>query len=161
MDAYEYRHAVGFEETNLVGNVYYVNHLRWQGRCRELFLRDHAPDVLDQLSDDLALVTVHCTCDYLAELVAFDEVVVRMRLEELGQTQLKLGFDYLRRRNGAAEQLVAIGSKRVACMRRVGGELVPAAVPLSLQLALHPYQAGGGSGGPRPAPDRGGGAGDG
>ena len=28
---YEYRHVVGFEETNLVGNVYFVNHLRWQG----------------------------------------------------------------------------------------------------------------------------------
>ena len=31
---YEYRHIVSFEETNLVGNVYYVNYLRWQGRCR-------------------------------------------------------------------------------------------------------------------------------
>ena len=39
MDKYfEYLHTVGFEETNLVGNVYYVNYLRWQGRCRELFL---------------------------------------------------------------------------------------------------------------------------
>ena len=43
---YEYRHLVGFEETNLVGNVYYVNYLRWQGRCREMFLLEHAPDVL-------------------------------------------------------------------------------------------------------------------
>ncbi|NEE07724.1 acyl-CoA thioesterase, partial [Streptomyces sp. SID7499] len=24
-DHFEYRHVVGFEETNLVGNVYYVN----------------------------------------------------------------------------------------------------------------------------------------
>ena len=37
MRSYEYRHVVAFEETNLVGNVYYVNHLRWQGRCREMF----------------------------------------------------------------------------------------------------------------------------
>ena len=43
---YEYPHTVGFEETNLVGNVYYVNYLRWQGRCREMFLKQHAPDVL-------------------------------------------------------------------------------------------------------------------
>jgi len=45
MRSYEYRHVVSFEETNLVGNVYYVNHLRWQGRVREMFLRDHAPGV--------------------------------------------------------------------------------------------------------------------
>jgi hypothetical protein len=43
MRAYEYRHVVSFEETNLVGNVYYVNHIRWQGLCREMFLRDYAP----------------------------------------------------------------------------------------------------------------------
>ena len=36
---YEYRHVVGFKETNVVGNVYFTNHLEWQGRCREMFLR--------------------------------------------------------------------------------------------------------------------------
>jgi enediyne biosynthesis thioesterase len=25
--AYNYRHRVGFEETNVVGNVYYANHI--------------------------------------------------------------------------------------------------------------------------------------
>ena len=141
MDAYEYRHVVGFEETNLVGNVYYVNHLRWQGRCRELFLRDHAPEVLSALAGDLRLVTVHCDCAYLAELAAFDEVIVRMRLEHLGQTQLTLGFEYVRRRHGAGDELVATGSQRVACMRRDNGGLTPAALPTLLRRALAPYQA--------------------
>ena len=59
MRVYEYRHIVGFEETNLVGNVYFVNHLRWQGRCRELFLRDHAPGVLAELDRGLSFVTIH------------------------------------------------------------------------------------------------------
>jgi hypothetical protein len=31
MRAYEYRHVVGFEETNLLGNVYYVNHVAGGG----------------------------------------------------------------------------------------------------------------------------------
>ena len=66
-DYFEYLHTVGFEETNLVGNVYYVNHLRWQGRCRERFLHAHAPGVLDQLSSGLALVTTRCSCEYFAE----------------------------------------------------------------------------------------------
>ncbi len=43
MRAFEYHHVVGFEETNLVGNVYYANYIRWQGRCREFFLRERAP----------------------------------------------------------------------------------------------------------------------
>ncbi|PTA47750.1 hypothetical protein [Micromonospora sp. RP3T] len=40
----EYRHTVGFDETNMVGNVHHVNHLRWQGRCREIFLRRRGPN---------------------------------------------------------------------------------------------------------------------
>jgi enediyne biosynthesis thioesterase len=62
MRADEYRHGVGFEETNLVGDVDDVNHLRRQGRCRDLFLRDHAPEVVERLARDLSLVTLRCSC---------------------------------------------------------------------------------------------------
>ena len=55
MKAYEYHHIVSFEETNLVGNVYYANYVRWQGRCREMFLKDHAPDIIDELSHLLCM----------------------------------------------------------------------------------------------------------
>lgn len=63
MRAYEYRHIVGFEETNLVGNVYYTNHLCWQGRCRELFLREYAPEVLTELAQGLSLITTRVSCE--------------------------------------------------------------------------------------------------
>ena len=134
MRNYEYRHIVSFEETNLVGNVYYTNHLSWQGRCRELFLRDHAPDVIDELSRGLSLATVRCSCEYLAELMAFDEVIVRMGLAELLQNRLTLAFEYWR-----GEELVARGEQEVACMKREGERLVPAAIPPSLREALAAY----------------------
>ena len=138
MRAYEYRHIVGFEETNLVGNVYYVNHIRWQGRCREMFLREHAPDVLDQLAHGLHLVTVRCSCDYLAELSAFDEVVIRMRLGALMQSRMSLLFEFWRSTE-KGEELVARGEQQVACMRRAEDGLVPAPVPETLRDALRMY----------------------
>ncbi len=138
MKAYEHRHVVGFEETNLVGNVYYVNHLRWQGRCREMFLHDHAPEILAELSRDLALATVRCSCDYLAELEAFDEIVVRMRLGGTVQNRITLLFEYWRRNDGG-EELVARGEQVVACMRREGGRTVPTPIPTPLREALKPY----------------------
>ena len=138
MRAYEYRHVVGFEETNLVGNVYYVNHLRWQGRCRELFLREHAPQVLGQLEEGLALVTTRCACEYLGELVAFDEVIVRMRLGALAQNRMTLSFEYWRRA-GDREELVARGEQQVACMRRQGDQMLAAPIPEALREALRPY----------------------
>jgi enediyne core biosynthesis thioesterase len=139
---YEYSHRVGFEETSLVGNVYYVNHLRWQGRCRELFLREHAPEVLGELGDGLALATVRCSCDYLSELQAFDEVLVRMRLGGMAQNRITLHFEYWRRAAAGGEELVARGEQQVACMRRdaaAGGAMVATAIPAALREALRPY----------------------
>lgn len=135
---YEYRHLIGFEETNLVGNVYYVNYLRWQGRCREMFLKDRAPEVLADLRDDLKLFTLRVDCEFLAEITAFDELSVRMHLVELAQTQVEFGFDYVRL-DPDGETLVARGTQRVACMRGPNTRTVPARVPEALQLALEPY----------------------
>ena len=138
MKAYEYRHVVGFEETNLVGNVYYASHVRWQGRCREMFLRDHAPDVLRQLGEGLSLITTRCSCEYFAELNAFDEVVVRMRLGAQQQNRVTMSFEYWRRANGD-EELVARGEQQIACMLRRGERLEATPVPESLRRALAAY----------------------
>ncbi|MEV7327405.1 acyl-CoA thioesterase [Micromonospora sp. NPDC093244] len=135
---YEYRHTVGFEETNMVGNVYYVNYLRWQGRCREMFLKDRAPEVLEDLQQDLKLFTLKVDCEFFAELAAFDELSIRMRLTELAQTQVQFGFDYVRV-DGSGETLVARGSQRVACMRGPNTRTTPARVPEALAKALQPY----------------------
>jgi len=136
--AYEYRHLIGFEETNLVGNVYYLNHLRWQGRCREMFLREHAPGILAELANGLALATVRCSCDYFAELAAFDEVIVRMRLGGMAQNRITLLFEYWRAGTSGPE-LVARGEQQVAAMRHEGGKMVPTPVPGALTEALRPY----------------------
>jgi enediyne biosynthesis thioesterase len=138
MRFYEYRHVVSFEETNLVGNVYYTNHLSWQGRCRELFLREHAPDVMDEMQRGLSLATISCFCEYFAELRVFDEVTVRMRLAELVQNRMRLAFEYWRHKGGG-EELVARGEQQIACMRRQEENLAPAPVPPSLREALALY----------------------
>lgn len=141
MDRYfEYHHTVGFEETNLVGNVYYVNYLRWQGRCRELFLDRHCPQVLADLRDGLKLFTLRVDCEFFAELTAFDQLAIRMRLVELTQTQVEFGFDYLRLAGDADPQLVARGRQRVACLRGSSGQVAPARVPDYLVRALREYQ---------------------
>ncbi len=143
MPSYDYRHVVGFEETNLVGNVYYANHIRWQGRCREMFLRQHAPDVLRLFDGGLALVTVRCSCDYLAELIAFDEVIIRMTLDRIIQNRIAMRFEYLRVSDDAKHEHVARGTHEVACMLRKGNVTVPAPIPESLRHALESYAGSG------------------
>jgi enediyne core biosynthesis thioesterase len=135
--AFEYRHVVSFEETNLVGNVYYANPIRWQGRCREMFLREHAPDVLARLADDLALMTTRVSCEYFAELRAFDEIIIRMRLADLTQSRITMAFEYWR--CGARTELAARGEQQVVCMRRSRDGVEPTGVPPSLRSALRNY----------------------
>ncbi|MEE1736255.1 acyl-CoA thioesterase [Streptomyces sp. BE147] len=138
-DYFEYTHTVGFEETNLVGNVYYVNYLRWQGRCRELFLKQKAPAVLADVQNDLKLFTLKVDCEFFAEITAFDELSIRMRLSELGQTQLEFTFDYVKVAEGGGETLVARGKQRIACMRGPNTATVPSVIPEALAEALAPY----------------------
>jgi enediyne core biosynthesis thioesterase len=138
MRAYEYTHIVGFEETNLVGNVYYANHVRWQGRCREMFLRDHAPEILDELRNGLYLVTVRVSCEYFNELFALDRVIIRMTIGDITQSRITMLFEYIRPEQ-KGETLIARGEQQIACMHKADGGMLPAKIPLSLRSALDLY----------------------
>lgn len=127
---YKWQHIVTFEETNLVGNVYYANHIRWQGACREMFLKDHAPDILEQLYNDLVMVTTRVSCEYFNELFAFDEVILTMRAGEVTSSRIVMRFDYIR-----ADELIARGEQQIACMSQ--NQSIP--IPKSLRDALTPY----------------------
>jgi len=135
MRAYEQYHVVGFEETNLTGNVYFVNHLRWQGRVREMFLSEHAPSIVDQLSNGLAMVTTRCSCEYLGELNALDRIRIRMRLAGIAQNRVTMAFEYWRCLPGG-DQLAAKGEQQIACMQRSGNGLSAAPIPAELRRAL-------------------------
>ncbi|MGB3442434.1 MAG: acyl-CoA thioesterase [Actinophytocola sp.] len=135
---YELSHTVGFEDTNLAGNVYYVSYLRWQGRCREMFIQEEAPELLDDLRGDLKLFTLKAECEFFAEITAFDVLSLRMRVEELTQTQIEFTFDYVKIAD-RLETLVARGNQRLACMRGPNDNTVPSRVPAALREALAPY----------------------
>jgi enediyne biosynthesis thioesterase len=135
MNYYEYQHVIGFQETNLIGNVYYVHYLSWQGRCREMFLSDHAPGVLEDIANGLKLATVRVSCEYEEELLAFDRVAIRMSLGALRPNGMTLRFTYVRLRDDN-ETIVARGEMDIACLR--GTAAVP--VPEELREALRPYR---------------------
>jgi enediyne biosynthesis thioesterase len=134
-----YRHVVSFDETNVVGNVYFAHHLAWQGRCRELFLRDHTPGLLARIGPDLVLATLKASCEYHDELYAFDSVEIRMRLAYQRNHRIGLAFDYVVERGGR-ESLVASGFQEVACLRRAGGGLHSQPIPHDLHEALESYR---------------------
>ena len=140
---FEIRHVVTFEETNVVGNVYFVNHLSWQGRCREMFLRQHAPGCVRELDEQgLSLATSSVAVEYFEELFPFDEVVIRMTLRELTPSSASLIFDYLRQ-DETSLTLMARGHHTVAVKRKAGiavdRQSGRAVFPPELHRALEEY----------------------
>jgi enediyne biosynthesis thioesterase len=135
-------HTVHFDETNLVGNVYFAHYVRWQGLCREEFLMRHAPTTMAMIArSELALVTLSTSVDYLDECFAGDTVTITMTpADGTRGHRIAMAFGYLRH-----GRIVARGRQQVACMERAASGLVPAAVPADLAAALATH------GGPPPA----------
>lgn len=102
-----------------------------------MFLREYFPEILTELENGLALITLHCSCQYLGELNAFDQVIVRMFLNSVAQNRIAMRFEYWRQ--GPGEELVARGDQEIACMRREGTKLVPIAIPPKLLNALEAF----------------------
>ena len=141
--SYDLRHVVTFEETNLVGNVYFSNYFVWQGMCRELFLRDLAPQALADLrSGAVRLVTAHASCDFSDEFAAFDEVCIRMTLLGFIPFGVSLGFEY-GRQDGADDvnriEVVARGRQDIKFLHREDGQWQLYEIPPYLMEVLQRY----------------------
>jgi enediyne core biosynthesis thioesterase len=133
---FEYKHIVSFEETNLVGNVYFANHVRWQGRVREMFINQYAPDVLQALNS-ISLVTMKVSCEYYQELFALDEVIIRMKVINLTQNKVTMKFEYYRQKENL--ELIAVGEQQIACMKKIEHNFIPEKLPQSLYDAVYSF----------------------
>ena len=123
----------------MVGNVYYASYVAWQGRVREMFLKERAPQVLDDINRGLVLVTLNVACEYLHELVAFDEVLIELRLGAMAGSRMTLLFEYWKI-SGPEPLLVAKGQQRVGCLRRhATGGVTAEPIPDYLRDALTEY----------------------
>ncbi|HJQ03126.1 MAG TPA: acyl-CoA thioesterase [Jatrophihabitans sp.] len=135
MTGYRYRQLVTFADTNVVGNVYFSKYVEWQGRCRELFLLEHAAQVArDTAAGRLVLVTIGCRMDYLEECYAMDELLIEMTPKVVAANRITMGFRY---RRDSVE--VARGEQTVGFMARDGDRLVPVPVPSALVEAMRPF----------------------
>ena len=146
MRSYQYEHLVSFEETNALGNVYFSNFLKWQGICRERFLKDFAPEVIDEFVEKLKIATLSCSCSYYWELYAFDQIVIEMSInhsrpfdEMRDAGVLRLTFKYWK--SESDERLLAAeGEQQIAFLYAQdppGWERGP--IPSALQVALIPF----------------------
>lgn len=146
MQSYLYEHVVTFEETNALGNVYFSNFVRWQGVCRERFLKDQAPELIQQFGDSLRIATLECSCCYYWELYPFDRVFIEMYLDDSERagnaTQsdvLRICFKYWKEAQ-PQRLLAAEGEQKIAFLYfRTPDTWERGHLPEALKAALIPF----------------------
>ena len=107
---FEYSHRVTFADTNMVGNVYFANYIMWTGKCRDLIMAEHYPQLEDHIRSGFGFATESVQMDYLHEAFLFDELLVRMTVSELTRTRVEFLCELL---NVANNTLLARGTQTV------------------------------------------------
>jgi acyl-CoA thioesterase FadM len=118
---YAIDHIVTFGETSRAGVVYYSRLIEWQGICRERFGFHLCPEYMK--SQELTLLTMSVTCEYLAETFEADHISIRLTIPWVRLHVMKGEFEYYRITDH--EQLIARGTQVWASTRRTGTCEVP------------------------------------
>jgi acyl-CoA thioesterase FadM len=110
----------GFEDANVVGNIYFANYGAWQARARDRLLHAIAPDLL---RDPRPPVFLHCTetgTYHVREAVPFDRILVQTFVTKIYDQGLRLEFEYSRINDDGSLLKLASGYHEGAWVRHAG-----------------------------------------
>ncbi|MCF7962860.1 MAG: hypothetical protein K9M08_19145 [Pirellula sp.] len=80
-----YRPRITFQDTNVVGNVYFLTFFRWQAECRDLWLRENDPELWHSIRrGESPLIATHWSTRFDDPIGATigDDVSVSMEFDE-------------------------------------------------------------------------------
>lgn len=116
------------EDANLVGNIYYSNYYIWQGRMRDQFFYDIAPEYFQTVGEQGEIRCLSTQVDHLREAMPFDKIFVTMSLKVLYECGCILHFEYFSLGSDAKKIKLAVGEHKAAWL------LSARAVPLPAKI---------------------------
>lgn len=127
---YEHVFESSLEDANLVGNIYFANYYRWQGRTRDEYFRTTAPELYRGTGESGELRCLYCKIEHLREAMPFDPISVRMSLAGLHDRGVRLRFDYFRVNPDGERDKLGSGEHVAGWFApAAGGDWVPAPLP--------------------------------
>ena len=103
---------VTFQDTNIVGNVYFLTFFRWQSECRDAWLRSAMPDVWDRLRTGDARLHVSNWSNRFEDAVGAtigDRISVTLQAQNQDQDSVLLSMEVFRH-DGLSRSRLASGS---------------------------------------------------
>jgi len=113
--------TVYLTDTNLFGNTYFARYFDWQGMAREAFFKQLIGDVSKFLQSHIKLVTIEAHIKYHHEVTLYDEVIIKVKAENIKIATADLSFTYV---NKNTKQLVAEGRQKIGFVDP-SGKVIP------------------------------------
>lgn len=108
---------VYLSDTNLFGNVYFARYFDWQGMAREEFFRQIIKDNEKLLQQGIKFVTIEAITKYHRETSLFDNIIIKVRPDNVKITTFDLIFTYF---NKNTNQLIAEGKQKIGFVDSMG-----------------------------------------
>lgn len=136
-----YQFKPSFIHSNLIGNMYFQNHFNLQTVTLDFYIDRVAPELLNSdtfLKEGIRgeLIHINTKVKYLREIMPFDKILIKARLEILYDKGAVFSFEYLRKELDGRVEKTAIGSCFGVWGKFENGRLVPIPWPKKLMDAL-------------------------
>lgn len=113
---FEYPVVVLIGDTNMAGTVYWVNFFKWLGQAREAFIVTIVPNLKEAFAEGLRIVTVETQLTHMRPAFFLDELVIRIRMEDVQRASAVFQAVFVSRTTGdlfaQARQRIAFTSAR-------------------------------------------------
>jgi len=129
------------EDSNLVGNIYFVNYSKWLGRTLDLYFYKFIPEYFKGIGAQGELICLNCEIEHLREAMPFDKILVRMYLESVYECGINLYFEYFRLDKDYSEIKLAFARHKAVWVKRdEGSKAVAAKLPPLILKALENFR---------------------
>ncbi|RAL26962.1 type I polyketide synthase [Thermoflavimicrobium daqui] len=106
------------EESNLVGNIYFSNYTIWQGKVRDQFFYQLAPELFQGTGEQGEWIALNTHIQHLREAMPFDTIEVEMSLAKRYEYGVKLFFEYYKLASDGQKQKLAFGEQDIVWIKR-------------------------------------------
>ncbi|WP_027339351.1 acyl-CoA thioesterase [Halonatronum saccharophilum] len=107
MKGSSYEIRVTYQETDMMGVVYYGNYLRWFEIGRTEYLREKGMSYKEFEDRGILLPVLESHCNYHSPARYDDLVTIKTKISKLKRTKIEFDYEIIRSEDG---ELIAIGS---------------------------------------------------
>ena len=105
-----FRKDVYYGDVNMFGNVHFARYFEWQGMAREEFFKRLVGNYEIFFKSGIKIFTIEAYIRYRHEITLFNEVIIKVKPDNIGVCTVDLIFKYL---NKSTNKLMAEGRQKI------------------------------------------------